>query len=356
MSRSEQLHDPSMEEILAAIRKIITDDGPVSPDADAFASAAIDEFREATAALARGRPGGYMSDLTRALAGEPPLVSADDDILASATAAPTQPASDDDLFETETVSADAPALVLAGEDEEIIEDLGDPIMLGPEIELVEEPEAADSAAQEAHAATEVGSEPATDEPPMGEAVEAASLPPPPPPVVSMPEAEAVPSPAAEPVAEAAKAAEGDIEPADAAQGAPVVDETAAADADLAPIVGADGASEEPEADAGAAAEADTAEPAVAAETVEAAIAEDPPAAVADSASDTVEASAGTSAETAADGTTPASSPSSGSSPLASEEMMAAMLKPMLKEWLDANMPRLVAKAMGDKDDDDPSPA
>jgi cell pole-organizing protein PopZ len=399
MSRSEQLHDASMEEILAAIRKIITDDGPDAADLDAFSSAAVDDFREASAALARSQPGGYMNDLARALAGRPPVEPTDDDILDSGTAgtsygasaaahrdesalAPAasteafRPAADEDvdLFEADMPSVDRvvaePLTAAPGEDEEVIDDLGDPIMLGPEIELVEEtrddtvPVRKDDAAP--NAATEATGESVSDElSAAAGTIEAMTLPPPPPPVVSAEVestetalaalAEAVISEAIE--SEAAAADPAEVTPDEPSSNSP---DEAAVEEIAAEVEAAIDVSEEPSAaateDVASAAElgAGPAETASADETEF----------TADSAADfafvetapagpdvDAEAPPEPAVEPATDAAAPAGSPTSAASLAASEEMVAAMLKPMLKEWLDANMPRIVAKAMGGKDED-----
>ncbi len=417
MSRSEQLHDASMDEILASIRKIITDDEPDQPSEDAFSASAIDEFREASAALARNRPsGGYMHDLTRALAGDAPVAAADDDIFDDGRSQPAHsvperaledefdaapvalappPADDEDLFEAEpelapVLEASAgPPVAANEEDEEIIEDLSDPIMLGPEIELVEEapeapvavapvePEAAtETAALEPDVPASVAQEPVA---PIAEIVVSAPVievpvaaapppPPPPPPVVS-----AIVEEAAAWVADVATEAVADVAEAQTesiAEGAAdVVAETPVLDA--SPIVEAAAeaiaetaveAAVEPgipavEAMVVPAVEAVTEiamEPvaqsleAKAAALVEEIMASVPEAVVAAEvlAPQTIEAApADESAPEVDQPAQPIAAPS-----LVPDDMMAAMLKPMLKEWLDANMPRIVAKAMGGKDE------
>ncbi len=412
MSRSEQLHDASMDEILASIRKIITDDEPDQPSEDAFSASAIDEFREASAALARNRPsGGYMHDLTRALAGDAPVVAADDDIFDDGRSEPAHsmpepaledefdaapvalapPADDEDLFEADpapVVEASAEPLAAASnEDEEIIEDLGDPIMLGPEIELVEEvpeapvavarvePEAAtQTAAPEPDVPASVAEEPVAPiaeivaSAPVIEVPVAAAPPPPPPPVVSaMVEeaAAAVADVANEAVAEVSEAptetiAEVEasvIAEAPALDASPIVESAAEAIAETAAIAAVMAEIPSVEAVAAPAIEAvtDTAmEPAAqsleakAAALVEEITAPVPEAVVAAEvlAPQTIEAAP--TFESASHVDQP-SQPAAASS-LVPDDMMAAMLKPMLKEWLDANMPRIVAKAMGGKDE------
>lgn len=416
MSRSEQLHDASMEEILASIRKIITDDEPDQPSEDAFSANAIDEFREASAALARNRPsGGYMHDLTRALAGEAPAVAADDDIFDDSgpepdsvlpessledepDAAPVSfvppPSDDEDLFETEpepapVVEATAEPLAAASEeDEEIIEDLGDPIMLGPEIEFVEDEQdapvaaapgvsevAAEAAALEPDIAASVVEEPAApisvaaaSEPVIETPITAAPPPPPPPPVVS-----AIVEKAAASVADVATEAVADVPEAQtetiAEAAAEVVTETSVLDASPIAEAAAEAIAETAveaavgpeipaiEAVAESAAEAVTE---IAMESVAqsleakaAALVEEFAAPVPEVAAaaevpvpETVDAAP--AAESAPEVNQP-SQPAAGPS-LVPDDMMAAMLKPMLKDWLDANMPRIVAKAMGGKDE------
>lgn len=390
MSRSEQLHDTSMDEILASIRKIITDDGQEAPDPDAFASAALDDFREVGAVLARGRSGGYMHDLTQALVGAPLSQNQDDDILdretpdeaytlAASTVvdSPSAPApqpvaaagasvqdDDDDLFLSQpVVAAPAPLVVAAPvtvetDDDDIIEDLGEPIMLGPEVELVEPVEAMNPAAVAVVAVTEpVAGAPSKASAAPAAAIEVApqvieTAPPPPPPVVGAPVDETgAPS---EMIAETPEAAEAVA----AESAAKVVAEPTLADA--RPAIEEPPSAVQPAAEA-APAEANTPSQAAAseAEPVAAEVTADPePPVVAE----TRNAEAATEDIATSEPAVEAAPPSladaapttetapSTLQPIASEEVMAAMLKPMLKEWLDTNMPGIVAKAMGGKDD------
>lgn len=412
MSRSEQLHDASMDEILASIRKIITDDGAEAPDADALGHAALDDFREAGAALASPQPShNYMGDLTRALAAAPAPIAADDDIFDEAGPAPApgyakrvsdalaeairapqaaQPSGpvpadtalqdDTDLFEPEGPPLEADAVLdvvapleddtVAEIEEEIVAELDDPISLGPEIELVDEPVAPVEAAVAESAAVEAEA-PVQTEVDRPEAVVAAAPPPPPPPpppVLSALVEEAAASnagTAAEAVAttatrvlenttehtsEAAASvvaqALGEVSPQTRDDTAPSIAEAASAtvvDAGLSVAAAVSEVADE------AATEATSESLAQSLEAEAAALVEEIAAPSVADAAEVVSASADVPPEMPMPEGAPAAaqSPEPGA-PLVPDDMMAAMLKPMLKEWLDANMPRIVAKAMGGK--------
>ncbi|MEZ5924548.1 MAG: DUF2497 domain-containing protein [Hyphomicrobiaceae bacterium] len=407
MSRSEQLPDAHMEEILASIRKIISDEEP-----EAFDSGPLEDFAEVSTMLARDTGGGYMHDLTRALAGPRPAAGAmDEEILdagasngpveaeefedepAEMRAAPVPMADDlpleddgDDLFEDEMLEAappeaaavavePEPLLDSANPDDEIVLDLEDPISLGPELELAE-PAEVEAAGPSTAAAAE-------------EAPTIAVAPPPPAPVIESEVDDAEPHSTSEPVEEAAASIEQPSEPA-ALETAPVT--TAAEPAGATSTETADVAlavSERPDVvaetmaqeDATDASESETATETGAAPMPESAMSSEAPVTTdepeparnelesdVDASADGV-APVSSAVEARSDGQVmgeghadePAADFASAEAPVPSaapaltalpvgDDLMAAMLKPMLKEWLDANMPRIVAKAMGGKDE------
>lgn len=385
MSRSEQSQDSSMDEILASIRKIISDDEPESPDADIL-NAALDGYSGAAARA----PESYMGDLTRALASDPAPRPADDDIFDEAPPAPgyarrmsealaeaiqapqmapapvfvPEPVDDDaDLFEAGTGPAEEPeeaepiealeiAIETAREDEEeVVAELDDPISLGPEIELVDEVvEAVDASDLEQAAPAETGAAPSAVAamPVASPAVSKALAPPPPPPppvsveagpaIDELPPVEAAALVEAQapidpvPPAEAMAPADLPVSKIAIASEPPAVAETM----DVAPLVSDEVQSVEA---------APASLPEITDPTLASTGADEPPAMV----ETPVEPVASAEASPVADPGAPAikDPPPAAGAPAVSEDVMAQLLKPMLKEWLDANMPRIVAKAMGE---------